>query len=77
MDSLSSLWSSIGSSAVNALPLSPFRGVIQQMQGLPALAWLNWFIPVTWILNTMSVWLGAITIYYIYSVMLRWVKVIR
>lgn len=77
MDSLNSIWNSLGSLAVSALPTSPFKNVIASLQDLPALGWLNWFIPVEWILNTMGLWLSAITIYYVYSVILRWVKVIR
>lgn len=77
MDTLNSLWNGLGSLAINALPTSPFAGVISRLQSLPALGWLNWFIPVGWIVDTMAVWLSAITIYYVYSVILRWVKVVR
>lgn len=77
MESFNSLWDSLGSWAVNALPTSPFKSAIDSLENLPQLGWLNWFIPVEWILNTMGLWLGAITIYYVYSVILRWVKVIE
>lgn len=77
MESLNSIWDSLGSLAVNSLPTSPFTGVISSLQELPALGWLNWFVPVGWIINTMGLWLSAVTIYYVYSIILRWVKVIR
>ena len=71
MDTLSSLWNSIAGIAINALPTSPFHGVINSLTDLPALGWLNWFIPVGWIVNTMSLWIAAITLYYVYSVLVR------
>lgn len=77
MDSMSSIWNTIGSYAINLLPVSPFRNVINQLGELPALGWLNWFIPVGWIVDTMALWLTAITAYYAISIMLRWVKAIR
>lgn len=77
MDTLNSLWNSLSDFAINALPTSPFRGKIYAIGELPYMGWLNWFIPVGWIIDTMLLWLGAISIYYLYSVILRWIKVIR
>ena len=77
MDTLNSLWDRIGTYAISLLPLSPFKSAINALSDLPYLGWLNWFIPVGWILNTMGVWLTAIATYYAISIMLRWVKAIR
>lgn len=57
------------------LPDSPF----QMISNNPAVKWLpyvNWFIPVSFMISTMELWLSAIAIYYIYSMILRWVKAV-
>lgn len=61
---------------VNLLPRSPFAAFIDQFAGLPFLGYLNWFIPVRQILIVMAAWLAAVSIFYLYSVIMRWVKLI-
>lgn len=58
------------------LPFSPFEGVIDQLESLPYLEYLNWFIPVGTFLTIGSLWLTAITTYYMLSILLRWIKAI-
>ena len=57
-------------------PLSPFRGIINSIEKLPYLGYINWFLPVSEMLEVAALWLTAITVYYIYSVVARWVKLI-
>lgn len=73
---LNELFESFGATIANNLPKSPFSGVIEYLDNLPALGFLNWFIPVGWIVNTMSAWLVAIAAYYALQIILRWVKVV-
>lgn len=61
---------------ISVLPLSPFRDFIDSLAGIPYLGWLNWFFPVGGVLKVMSAWLTAIGLFYLYSIILRWVKVI-
>lgn len=61
---------------VQLLPLSPFADFIDEFSDLPFLGYLNWFIPVRGILTVMAAWLGAVTLFYLYSVVARWVKLI-
>ena len=61
---------------VQLLPASPFAGVIDSLSGVPYLGWLNWFFPVRGCLVVMSGWLTAIALFYLYSVVARWVKLI-
>lgn len=63
-------------SLVELLPLSPFADFVDQFSGLPWLGVLNWFFPVRQCLIVMAAWLGAIAIFYLYSVVMRWVKLI-
>ena len=61
---------------MEVLPTSPFADFIDQFSGLPWLGVLNWFFPVGQCLIVMAAWLGAITLFYLYSVVMRWVKLI-
>jgi len=58
------------------LPLSPFADFVDQFSGLPWLGVLNWFFPVRQCLIVMTAWLAAILLFYAYSIVMRWVKVI-
>lgn len=61
---------------ISALPTSPFAPFVEQFSNLPFLGYLNWFFPVRACLTVMAAWLAAITLFYIYSVVMRWVKLI-
>lgn len=71
------LWDAFGHVITNILPLSPFRGFIQSIGELPFLGWLNWFIPVQDLVTIFAAWLGAVAVFYLYQIVLRWVKVIQ
>lgn len=58
------------------LPTSPFQGVISTISEIPYLQYLNWFFPVTECIAVLQVWLLAVAAYYIYSAIMRWVKMI-
>lgn len=60
------------------LPRSPFADSqllsIQDSQGL---SWLNWFFPVHDALILTASWVAAIALFYLASILLRWVKAIE
>lgn len=58
------------------LPTSPFAEFVDRFAALPSLGYLNWFFPVRECLVVLAAWLAAITLYYVYSVIMRWVKLI-
>lgn len=58
------------------LPYSPFVKYIDALEELPYLNYLNWFIPVGTFITIGTAWLGVITVYYMYSILLRWIKAI-
>lgn len=64
------------SQIISVFPTSPFAPYIAQMGSLPGLAWLNWFFPVSECLIVMQAWLVAVGLFYAYSIIARWVKVI-
>lgn len=61
---------------LSLFPISPFMPAIRELSGLPFLGYLNWFLPVGTFLKIGSLWLGAITLYYAYLVVARWVKLL-
>ena len=62
---------------LNAFPTSPFASTIDELEQLPYLGYLNWVIPVSQMLTIGSAWLVAIGLYYLYSVIARWIKLIQ
>lgn len=61
----------------NLMPLSPFAEHIAQLGELPYLSYLNWFIPVGTIIKIGNTWLVAIFLWYLYGIILRWIKAIQ
>ncbi len=61
--------------ALSILPDSP----ITALDNSPVAAYLgiiNWFMPISFFLSSMELWLTAIAVYYAISAILRWVKAI-
>lgn len=61
---------------LSLFPLSPFRPVIEELGSLPYLGYINWFVPVGDLVKIGSVWLTAIAVYYAWSIIARWIKLI-
>ena len=58
------------------MPLSPFNQFIDSLEELPYLGYLNYFVPVGAFLKIGAAWLAAIALFYVYSLILRWIKAI-
>ncbi len=58
------------------LPTSPFTQFIETCENLPYLGWLNWFLPIGTFIAIGEAWLVSITLFYLYSIVLRWVRAI-
>lgn len=76
MNILTGILNNVYSSIFSLLPNSPFNNIINQITEIPYLAELNWFVPVAEILAVTQIWLTAITVYYLYSAVLRIVGMI-
>lgn len=74
---MAELWQSFGDSLLNILPRSPFRDFIASFETFPGLSWLNWLIPVGTLLEIFGAWLGAVAVFYLAQIVLRWLKVIQ
>lgn len=58
------------------LPDCPFEGYISDIGDNDILKYVNWFIPVGDFVAIGTTWLVAIGVFYLYQVILRWLKVI-
>lgn len=58
------------------LPDSPFK-LLDNTAISEYLPYINYFVPVDFILSTLLAWLGAILIYYCYQTVMRWIRAIR
>lgn len=77
LDWMSELFGGFAESLMEVLPTSPFAPFIEEFSNLPYLSWLNWFVPIGAAIRVLEVWLAAITVFYIYSIILRWIKAIE
>lgn len=80
LDSLYAQMINLVSALLNAvlglLPRSPFASWIDSFSPPAWIGWLNWFFPVGRCMAIMAVWLVAVALYYAYSIILRWIKVV-
>lgn len=76
MELLAGIFSAFAEALQKVLPTSPFQDFIQYFRELPYLGYLNWFFPVGDCLVVMLAWLGAVGLFYLYSIVMRWLKVI-
>lgn len=77
MNLLNELMDNFLNFVLTVLPLSPFKDVINNMESLPYLGYLNWFIPVNRFIQIGTIWLTAVGLFYLYSIILRWIKAIE
>lgn len=61
---------------INLLPNSPFASLMVSNISSEYLSHLAWVVPIESILTVFSSSLVAVTIFYIYQVLLRWIKAI-
>lgn len=76
LDWMQELVTKFGETLVEVLPTSPFRPFVEKVAELPYLGILNWFIPVATLLKIGTAWLTAIALFYVYSIVMRWIKMI-
>lgn len=58
------------------LPYSPFTVVINSIGEIPYLSYFNWFFPVSECVAVLEAWIAVVAIYYVYSAIMRWIKII-
>lgn len=63
--------------ALKLLPDSPFRGFIDSLGDVPFIGYLNYFIPISDFLVLLTAWGTAVTLFYVVSAVLRYVRAIE
>ncbi len=59
------------------LPTSPFAAYIDALENIPFLAYLNYFLPISTFIAIGEAWLVAVGLFYLYSIILRWIRAIE
>lgn len=60
---------------LGVLPKSPFK-YLENASVKEYLGYLNWIVPIDYIITFLEAWLVAIALFYIYQAFARWVKMI-
>ena len=67
----------IGNTIVSALPRSPIVWLQANEEIKLYLSYVNWFFPIYMVIPVVETWLLCIVGYYVFQVILRWVKAIE
>jgi hypothetical protein len=59
-----------------ALPDSPFQILTRNSAIVEVIGYVNYFIPVSFMVSVLQAWIVAVGSFYIWQVLLRWVKAI-
>lgn len=73
---ISETFNTIGSKVIDLLPKSPFKEVIENLDLSEYVGVINWFFPISDFIKILGTWLLAVSLFYFYSILLRWLKVI-
>lgn len=60
-----------------ASPIQPLIATLSTPAVLEVLSFVNWFVPVGTMLGVLSGWLACVAAYYVYQILLRWIKVVE
>lgn len=78
-DTLSDALVDFAVSVIELFPASPFT-ILDELSNSEVYEWLrmvNWFVPIGTFVGIFEAWLSGVAIYYIYQIVLRWIKVIE
>lgn len=78
MNSIISFIAGVINSIFSLLPDSPFNiNNIETSVIVDYLSYLNWILPIDKIIIITLSWITAISVYYVYQIILRWIKAIE
>lgn len=75
LEKLGSLLMSALTWVVQFLPDSPFQ-LINNNDVQTFMGTLNWFLPMSQIVAELQLWITAVAVYYVYQIVLRWIRAI-
>ena len=61
---------------LSVLPSSPFSGIYSLTLDSNLLSALAWIVPFPQILAVLQAWIAAVTVFYLYQIVLRWIKAV-
>lgn len=72
------LFASVLNIVFSILPNSPFLDLstTYDLTIHKYMGYLSWLLPIKQIISILFVWLGCMLVYYVYSVVMRWIKLI-
>ena len=76
-DGVKGLLQTMVDAVLKVLPISPFRQFLESLEDLPYLKYLNWIFPIGDFIAIAQAWLVAIGLFYLYMIILRWIKAIE
>ena len=79
-DSLTNGLVSLGLRIISIFPESPLQPLIQSLKGssvAEVMGYVNWFVPIGTMIGILTGWLACIAAYYVYQIILRWIRVIE
>lgn len=62
---------------LKVLPTSPFSAFLDKMGQIPYLSTLNYFVPISEMIAIGEAWLVAVGVFYLWSIVLRWIRAIE
>ncbi|ACL75923.1 hypothetical protein [Ruminiclostridium cellulolyticum] len=75
LEKLGSLLMSALTWVVQFLPDSPFQ-LINNSDVQSFMGTLNWILPIGQMVAELQLWISAVAVYYIYQIVLRWIRAI-
>lgn len=66
----------LGTYILSLFPKSPFRNYINNLDLGINTGWFCWFVPLAEILTITATWLTIMSVFYLVSVVARWVKIL-
>lgn len=78
LDWFKEIFNEFGQWLLSVLPSSPFREWIGRFHGQfdAYLGYLNYFVPISDFIAILGAFLGVVVVYYLYSIIMRWVKML-
>lgn len=76
MEMVMGLLNSLLAVVLSILPDSPFKAFTTAMKANESLQYAAYFLPIQQIIAVSEAWLIAITVFYVWQVVLRWVNAI-
>lgn len=67
----------VSNTLLQFLPGSPFKAFLDSFAAIPELGYLNYFIPVAEMIAIGEAWLLCVGIFYLYSAVMRFTKLIE